>query len=146
MTYAIAIAIYCVLVAIAALHFYWAAGGVWPRRDRMWLARTVVGRTGIAQMPSSRLTLAVSLAIFAIAHLPLMAAGMIWSPLPPALQALAMWAMAAVFFLRGIAGYTPAWRSAFRAQPFALYDQRYYSPLCLAIGTGLALLIAIAGN
>ena len=49
-------------------------------------------------------------------------------------------AVALVFLGRGIAGFTPAWRRLTPEQPFATLDVRYYSPLCLAIGTGFAAL------
>ena len=58
------------------------------------------------------------------------------SPLP----ALAGLAVAFVFLARGIAGFTPAWRRLTPEQPFASLDVRYYSPLCLAIGSGFAAL------
>ena len=45
-----------------------------------------------------------------------------------------------VFLGRGIAGFTPWWRRLAPEQPFARLDVRYYSPLCLLIGLGFAVL------
>jgi hypothetical protein len=45
-----------------------------------------------------------------------------------------------VFLGRGITGFTPAWRRLAPEMPFARLDMRYYSPLCLVIGTGFAIL------
>ena len=50
-------------------------------------------------------------------------------------------AIMAVFLLRGLAGYLPAWRRLHPREPFASYDGRYYSPLCLLIATGYAALL-----
>jgi hypothetical protein len=46
-----------------------------------------------------------------------------------------------VFLLRGAVGFAPAfWRSA-EGTPFATLNTRYYSPLCLALGLGLVILL-----
>ena len=54
---------------------------------------------------------------------------------PPASMLIAL-----VFLGRGIAGFTPWWRRLAPEQPFARLDVRYYSPLCLLIGLGFAVL------
>ena len=35
---------------------------------------------------------------------------------------------AAIFFVRGSAGYSPRWRQRFSTEPFATRDMRFYSP------------------
>ena len=42
----IAIAISAILGAIAALHLYWAAGGLWPGRSPRELIDAVIGPPG----------------------------------------------------------------------------------------------------
>ena len=46
-----------------------------------------------------------------------------------------------VFAGRGIAGYVPVWRARFPREPFATYDRRYYSPLCLILAAAFAALL-----
>ena len=50
-------------------------------------------------------------------------------------------AIMAVFLLRGIAGFLPAWRRKHPLEPFATLDGRMYSPLCLAVAAGYAVLL-----
>ena len=131
-----------VLMAIAALHAYWGLGGVWPGADAASCARTVVGFTSATSMPGPSLAVAAALCFSAIVALVL--GGIIASPFPFFILGPAALAITLVFLGRGIAGFTPAWRRLTPEQPFATLDVRYYSPLCLAIGAGLALL-AIKG-
>jgi hypothetical protein len=50
--------------------------------------------------------------------------------------------LALLFLARGVAGYHPAWRRIHPVEPFAGLDRSLYSPLCLFIGAGFALLVA----
>jgi hypothetical protein len=45
-----------------------------------------------------------------------------------------------VFVGRGLAGYVPRWRALFCDEPFATRDKRFYSPLCIVLGLGHAVL------
>jgi hypothetical protein len=128
-----------VLAAIAALHAYWGVGGVWPGVDAASCARTVGGFPGARTMPGSGPSFAVAAALAAAALLAA-AEGGLSLPLPSAFLNIATIGAALVFLGRGIAGFTPAWRRLTPEQPFATLDVRYYSPLCLAIGAGLAIL------
>ncbi len=51
-------------------------------------------------------------------------------------------AVAGLFVVRGMAGYSPRWREHFRDEPFATRDRRYYSPYCLLMGVGYLALLA----
>ena len=139
-----AIVLFAVIAAIAAIHVYWALGGLWPGSDEASLARKVVGSPGVTRMPSREMTLAVACLIFFAALWPLMWAALIPYPLPQSLVWLGMIVLAAVFTGRGIAGYWPAFRAIFPEEPFATLDRRCYSPLCLAIGAAFILLIVLA--
>jgi hypothetical protein len=130
-----------VLVALSALHGYWAVGGVWPGSDAASCARTVAGFKGVDRMPPPASSLAVALLLGAVAVLAVTLAG---APVPSPFAWLApvAGAVAAIVFLaRGMAGFTPAWRRLTPELPFARLDRRYYSPLCLAIGLGFAFLV-----
>ena len=126
-----------VLVLIAALHAYWGTGGTWPERNAADLARAVVG-DGRTRMPPPW-------SCFAVAALLLVVAAWPWAMLlapdsEPVL--IAGIVLAGIFFVRGSAGYSPRWRQRFSTEPFATRDMRFYSPLCLALATGMMALLA----
>jgi hypothetical protein len=129
-----------VLLAISALHVYWGAGGFWPGKDAGTCARTVVGVQGIDEMPGVVPSFAVAVALLMLAWIALAQAGAIGWPFSAWLLRVATIGAAAVFLLRGVAGYLPVWRRHFREQPFAMLNSRYYSPLCLVLGTGFLVL------
>ena len=54
--------------------------------------------------------------------------------------------LTAVFGLRGLLGVFPAFEKMAPEQPFLSLNRRYYSPLCLAIGIGFALLVVAMPN
>lgn len=137
----IAIILSALLALIGLMHFYWAIGGLWPGKDEKSLARTVIGVKNIKKMPPMALTLLVSLAILAAAFWPLMWRGIIDYPLPQSLIWLGMIALTFVFLGRGIAGYLPFFKRSNGEQPFARLNARYYSPLCLLLGAGFAVLL-----
>ena len=128
-----------VLGAIALLHGYWGTGGRWPARDEATLSALVIGRTPGRRMPSSAACFGVCLAILAGVGL---TAAVSFAPLPRPLGGLVLIAygvFTAVFLLRGAAGFVPRiWRRS-AGTPFARLNTRYYSPLCLLLGAGLAL-------
>ncbi len=121
-----------VLSAVAAVHFYWAFGGLWPGHDPKSLAAAVIGDPRLKRLPAPRVTFAVAAAIALAAAWPLM------SPLLPfpALMPLGTLLLAAVFLARGFAGYAPFFRRRHSLQPFARFNRWFYSPLCLALGAG----------
>jgi Protein of unknown function (DUF3995) len=138
----IAVAMSAILAAVAALHLYWAAGGLWPGRTPRELIDTVIGNPRRNEMPPAWLSALVGIALAATAMLPLIIAPLFWSVfLAFSSSILVLWgAMSAgffaalVFFGRGIAGYLPFWRRLHPAQPFATLDALLYSPLCLLLG------------
>ena len=136
----LALIIALILLAIAALHAYWGFGGAWPGRDAADCARRVGGFPGARRMPGPGPSFAVAAALLAAALLVMLEGDLIALPVPAVLVSLATLCAAFVFLGRGIAGFTPAWRRLTPEQPFATLDVRYYSPLCLAIGAGIAIL------
>lgn len=133
----LALGLSATLVVIAAFHAYWGFGGIWPKRTAGDLARAVVG-DGRTRMPPSW-------ACFTVAALLLVIAAWPWAILAePGSQPLLVVGIvaAAIFFVRGSAGYSPRWRQRFSAEPFATWDMRFYSPLCMALATGMMALLA----
>jgi hypothetical protein len=138
---AIATALTLLLAAIAGLHAYWGRGGLWPAASEDELVATVIGNASARRMPSPGLCLAVTLAIAVTAIWPLLLAQGPSAGTPRLLIFLSGFAITAVFLLRGIAGFLPAWRRLHPREPFASNDRRYYSPLCLLIAAGYAILL-----
>ena len=125
--------------AIAALHFSWAFGATWPAPAGQPLAIYVTPGT---RWPGRRLTLAVAAAIFLAALIVLSSRARLPAPWDM-IAAGAYFAVTLVFLVRGVAGYFPAlWRSS-EGLPFHRLNRAFYSPLCLAIGAGLAIYILI---
>ncbi|WFP76711.1 DUF3995 domain-containing protein [Mesorhizobium sp. WSM4906] len=136
----LAFALSVVLLLITTLHVYWGIGGVWPGTDAKSCARAVVGFRDVDEMPSSLASFAVA-ACLALATLwPLALESVFASPFPKQGLAATALLIGLVFLGRGIAGFTPWWRQLAPEQPFARLDQRLYSPLCLLIGLGFAIL------
>ena len=71
---------------------------------------------------------------------PLALEGVFASPFPKAGLAATAMLIALVFLGRGLIGLTPWWRRLTPEQPFARLNLRYYSPLCLVVGLGFAIL------
>ena len=128
------------LMVIAFAHLLWALGTNWPITSEALLAQTVVGRTGITQMPNRLLTLFVAIVLFAVA---VIAMGLGGHDDGGVIRTV-LGALCAVAFLgRGVLGYTPGWRARFGAEPFATLDRKNYSPLSLWIGAGFLILVVL---
>ncbi|MCF6320200.1 MAG: DUF3995 domain-containing protein [Rhizobiaceae bacterium] len=142
----IAVILSLVLFVIAALHLYWALGGLWPGIDKASLTRTVIGATNMSTMPPAWLTVAVSACIFAASLFPLMWENLMPDLLPKVILLLGMWVLSLVFIGRGIAGYQPFFRKSNSEEPFASLNRKYFSPLCLLLGGGFISLVLFSGT
>ena len=121
-----------VLVAIAGLHLYWAAGG---RAGAGAAVPERAGRPAFSPRPAA--TAAVALAFVVAAAIVLARVGA-WGPVtrPSPLVRLATWAIGVVFLLRAIGDFRMVgFFKRVRGTRFAALDSRVYSPLCLAIGS-----------
>lgn len=143
MSSGLALSVAMVLIITAALHAYWAFGGLWPAKSEQELARTVVGANGITKMPGRNLTLVVSLLIFLAGIWPLAIVGLITLPLPEWLVTLGMIVITLVMLARGFGGYLPVFRNANAEQPFAQLDMQFYSPIIIALGLSCLLILLL---
>lgn len=137
----IAFAIFGVLTIVAMLHAAWGFGLLWPGNDTQSLIDTVIGQPGMTQMPSTALTLAVALAIFAAGVCALWAAGYIALPLPGRMKNLSPYILAFIFIARGLLTYIPVGPLQNSTEPFRTLDQLYFAPLCLLLGAGFVAII-----
>lgn len=125
-----------ILALVAFVHLAWGFN-IWiPIRDEEKLARTVVGARGVTRMPGTIPCLLV------VAGLAMVIAALWMQSMMVA--RIILWMATGTFLLRGLMAYTKLWRKMTPEQPFATYDQRYYGPLCLALGAGL-LIVLIKG-
>jgi len=135
-TSAASILFLCLLV-VAIAYFLWAIGSKYPIRDPHLVARTIDGRPGVERL--SRLS-AFGVAVFALIAAVI---GTALGDLDSGGMALTIAGavVGLLFAVRGILGYTPAWRASHPVEPFASLDRRYYSPLCLVVAACFAILV-----
>ena len=136
----LAFALSAVLLLVTALHVYWGIGGVWPGHDAASCARAVVGTRDVREMPSTFACFAVAACLVLATLWPLALMGVFATPFPQQGLAATSVMIAFVFLGRGLLGFTPWWRRQTPEQPFARLDRLYYSPLCLLVGAGFAIL------
>jgi hypothetical protein len=130
-----------VFFLIAALHGYWALGGVWPGRDAESLARTVVGGPPGMAFPGRAATWAVVAVLLTGAMTALAAGGLIVTSLPMRVVRSLALVGAAVLLVRGVEGFFDVrLRPETAGSPFVRLNVVLYSPLCLV----LAVLFAAA--
>lgn len=122
-----------VLTGIAGLHAAWGVGSAWPATDRRQLADAVAGTE---DMPPAGACFAVAGALLSAAALVAGAGN------HNRLQRLGRKGVAAVLLLRGVTGVTGSTGLVVSWAPsanFQTLDRRYYGPLCLALGSAVAL-------
>ena len=114
------------LLAIAALHAYWAAGG------RFAKAAAIPERDGRPVLkPRSATTLLVALCLMGAAGLIAIRARLVAAPAVGHLAYPATWALAALFALRAIGDFRyVGFFKRIRGTRFARLDTTIYSPLC----------------
>jgi hypothetical protein len=137
MTLVLALLLFIGVGAAAAVHALWGLGSHWPEASEEALVRSVVG-DGRRRMPPAWQCFAVATVLALAALWPFVMLGRDEVPWVLAVT----FAIAGIFIVRGLAGYSPRWRSHFRDEPFATRDRRYYSPFCLLMGVGYLALLA----
>jgi hypothetical protein len=128
-----------VLFVLSALHVYWAVGGVTggsaipSRPDGTPLFR-----------PGRRASLAVAVALAGAGFLVVARAGVVSPVLPLVWIRVGTWAVAAAFAARAIGEfrYVGMFRRV-RDTEFARWDRRLFTPLCVAIAAGTAVVAAM---
>ncbi|WP_300541033.1 DUF3995 domain-containing protein [Maricaulis sp.] len=127
---------FCVLGATAALHAYWALGGLWPAAAEPDLVKTVIGADH-DRMPAAGLTLLVAFLIFTAGVFAFARGVLDWDS--RLFLRIPLAGLAAIFLLRGTASYLPG-PFARSVEPFATLNALYFSPLILLLGLGFAYL------
>ncbi len=136
----VAAALGIALLAVAIAHLLWSVGIMWPIRDERLLARSVAGAPGIERMPPRYLSFGVAIVTFAACIIAFSVADHESGGLVLTLLALLA---GLVFLARGAIGYTDWWRVRTPEEPFRTLDRKTYSPLCLLVGIGFLVLVAM---
>lgn len=139
----LAVCLFVILLMVSLAHFFWALGGVWPASSEPQLARMIVGIKGIKTMPPRLMSGMVGLVILLAALWPLMWRALIPYALPQGLIWAGMIGLIFIFLARGIAGFLPIMTNRHSEQPFATLNIRYFSPACLIIAAGFAILLFV---
>lgn len=131
-----------ILLLIAILHFLWGINIYWPAKDEASLAKMVVGAEGITQMPNFWACSFVTVALLVGSVVVLTLGGVM------RLNAVPFWlfqilgaGFALVLLARGIVGFTPFMVQVSPEEPFKTLNRLYYSPLCLALGLSVSVLL-----
>jgi len=135
------------LAATGVLYLLWAAGLTFPFSNEQALARSLIGRRGITQIPSRLSFVYISLLFFAAAIAAFLLGG--FSEAVPRSKPFLLpvgLLLTLVFFGRGIAGVLPAFERAAPEQPYLSLNRRLYSPLCALAGAAFLFLTLALPN
>ncbi|MEV0537051.1 DUF3995 domain-containing protein [Kitasatospora sp. NPDC050463] len=132
-----------VLAATGALHAVWAVTP-WPARSPQEFADTVVGRGD--GVPPVAACLAVAGLLGTAAYLVGAEAGVLPAVGPRRVRRAGLRTVAGVLLARGAAGPLLFGELGERTQRYKRLNTRYYSPLCLALGAGAAVVAAASGR
>ena len=128
----IGLALGAVFGLLAALHVFWAFGGLWGSGAGV---AEIDGRPRF--VPSRGATLAVAAALAGAAGVVLARADLILRSAPPWTSQWAAGVLGAVFVLRSIGDFRlMGFFKSVRGTRFAVWDTWLYSPLCLLLGLG----------
>lgn len=131
----IAIITVTLLVIMGLFHFYWAFGG------KVGLDKALPTREGVRLInPGRALTFFVGTVLCGFAFV-------VYALYSGAVHAgyfvYAGWAVSALFFLRAVGEFNAVgFFKTIKSTEFAVYDTKYFSPLCLFPGVAFALLSA----
>lgn len=138
----LALGVAVVLLAIAAIHIYWAVGGWWPGSDEESLVQTVMGGPPGTPMPGSAACLGVAAVFLAAALLVLHLGGVAKLPVLPLIARPAAGVLGGILALRGAFGFfEERLRPSVGGSRYARLNVCFYSPLCLVLAALVLLLL-----
>lgn len=127
-----------ILLALAGLHLYWAAGGAWGSRQAI---PEVHGQPAFT--PSRLSTVAVALALTGAAAIALLRGYTLLSSFPGSAAHWASIALGLLFLLRAIGEFRMVGLfKRVRGTSFATWDTWLFSPLCLLMALGFFIIAA----
>ena len=134
---ALAITLASVFLVLALLHVHWALGG---RSGWRGAIPEVGGQP--AFVPGAGVTLVVATLLAACAALLVIASGIVAAPVSQRWIAIALGALALVLTARAVGDFhLVGFTKRVRGTRFARLDDRVYSPLCLLLAAGVAIVL-----
>ncbi len=122
-----------ILLALCALHVFWAAGGQWGSGVAV---PEVGGRP--AFVPSKKAIVAVAVALLIAALIVLGRLGLWGTAMPRGPLVAGTWILAGIFLARAVGDFHLfGFSKQVRGTPFSFWDTWLFSPLCLGLGLGL---------
>ncbi len=119
-----------IFLLLSLIHFYWAWGGRWG------IVNTIPEENGkLLFEPKPFATATVAILLLAAAGIVLGRAGLIVLPrVPENVYFWSTWILSLLFFLRAVGDFRCiGFFKTYKGTPFAVWDTRLYSPLCLLI-------------
>ena len=130
----IAFALAFVLAFLSGLHIYWAFGGRWG-----WGVAIPQINKRAAFSPSRFATVIVAFGLATSALVPLVRTGTLSIPAPFWLSQWSAGVLSLVFCVRAVGDFRlVGFFKRVRGTPFAMWDTRLFSPLCLLLAAGFA--------
>ena len=120
-----------IFTIISGFHFYWAMGG------KVGFDVVLPSNTeGVKSLnPSKLITIIATCVFLSIAIFYLIKANLINVQLPNLIDLFGLFPIAIVLIIRAIGDFKyVGFFKTIKNTPFAIYDTRYYSPLCLFLG------------
>ena len=144
----IAMTVAIVFLALGLVHVYWALGGsigfvaalpTLPSQQAANTPQHPAGPTRLAFKPSAASTLAVAAGLVTIALMVALRAGLLGTPVTHWALAWGIGMLATIMFARAVGDFRlVGFFKKVTSTPFAQMDTWAYSPLCVALGFGLA--------
>jgi len=123
-----------VLAFLSGLHIYWAFGGRWG-----WGVAIPQINKRAAFSPSRFATVIVAFGLATSALVPLVRTGTLSIPAPFWLSQWSAGVLSLVFCVRAVGDFRlVGFFKRVRGTPFAMWDTRLFSPLCLLLAAGFA--------
>ena len=137
----LAIALVAIFALLASIHVYWAFGGRFAK-----VAAIPELRGSPSFVPGTMATLLIACVLFACAALVGAAGGLIDVPVQANFVRWGCFGLALLLLLRAIGDFRlVGFFKTVRGSRFAWLDSALYSPLCLALAAGVALVAWQAG-
>jgi hypothetical protein len=139
--------LFCSLLAftfiiLGGFHFYWLFGGVWGIK---YVIPTKNKEANSLAIPPFA-TLIVALALVSMGLLYLIKAELITLPIPNWIITFSYWFVPSIFTLRAIGEFNyVGFFKKIKQTEFGKMDTKFFSPLCLAIGS-IGFLLIFLGN
>lgn len=139
MTTSISILLFLIFLSISLIHFYWAFGGKWGGDSVIPTNKD--GNTFLFN-PGILATIIVAFGLLGFGIFILIKSGLIIYQLPDLIDNYGLWIIAIIFLLRAIGDFNyVGFFKKIKDTKFGKNDTKYFSPLCLLIGSLTVILI-----